>query len=238
MFAAARTRFDEAGILVLVPEAETVAICQDKAVFAHACAGAGIPTPRVVLSPSAADLPVFIRPRVGKGGIGARAVRRASELEAALDELGDTAFVQELVEAPEFTIDLFVDPRDGTPISCVVRERVLVIGGESHVGRTVRSDSLRDAALELAGAIGLTGHATIQAFRTADTTLLIEANPRYGGGAVLGFAAGADTADYAVRVAAGEALPARLDEHEVGLVMLRYTDADLFLHDEQLARAP
>jgi len=129
VFARARARFAECGVLVLVPTTGTVATCQDKSAFAAACSVAGLSTPRVVAAPAEKDLPLFLRPRLGKGSRGARVVRTGRELAAALDELGASAFSQELIEAPEFTIDLFADPRDGTPISCVPRERILVTHG-------------------------------------------------------------------------------------------------------------
>jgi len=236
VFAAARDRFAGHGILVLVPEPATVATCQDKLAFASACAAEGLSTPRVVTDPTDADLPLFIRPRIAKGGRGARAVRSGRDLAVALDELGASAFVQELIEAPEFTIDLFVDPRDRTPISCIPRERVLVVDGESKIGRTVRDDRLRDATLRLASALGLTGHVTVQAFRRGDEVLFIEVNPRYGGGASLGFAAGAPTPEFALRIAHGERVEPRLDAYETGLVMLRFTD-DRFTRDSELVGA-
>lgn len=236
VMAAARERAAAQGVTVLVPDVAAVAVCQDKAAFARACAAAGLATPRVVAAPTARDLPLFVRPRTGSGGHGARAVRSKTELDAALSELGPLAYAQALVEAPEYTVDLFVDPRDGTPVSCVPRERLMVIAGESYVGRTVRDDALRDAAIRLASALRLTGHVTVQAFRRGDEVLFIEVNPRYGGAAALGFAAGARTPEAAVRVAAGLPVEPRLDEYEIGLVMLRYTE-DQFLRASELLEA-
>jgi len=235
VFARARETFAGRGIMVLVPEPDVVEVCQDKATFATACAAAGLETPRVVTDPTTADLPLFIRPRIGKGGQGARAVRSVAALAAAREDLGASAFAQELVESPEFTVDLFVDPRDRTPISCVARERLLVVAGESYLARTVRDDRLRDDTVRLAAALRLTGHVTVQAFRRDDRTLFIEVNPRYGGGANLGFAAGMSTPEFALRIALGETVEARLDDHEVGLVMMRYTE-DRFARDEDLLR--
>jgi carbamoyl-phosphate synthase large subunit len=232
VFARARERFAAHGTAVLVSGTDAIAICQDKRRFASACAEAGLATPRVVESPTADDLPLFIRPRSGKGGAGARIVRSQTQLNAALDELGDQAFSQELIGAPEYTIDVFISSR-GEPITCVPRERILVIAGESYVGRTVRDERLGRATLQLLAAIGITGHATVQAFRRDEEILFIEVNPRYGGAAALGFAAGARTPETAVREAMGERLVPRLDDYEVGLVMLRHAD-DRFVRTADL----
>jgi carbamoyl-phosphate synthase large subunit len=222
-FAAARESFVAAGVLVLVSDPDAVETCQDKARFAIACAAAGLATPRVVETPTAADLPLFVRPLRGKGGHGARAVRTDMELAAALEELGRSALVQELVSAPEFTVDLFLDLA-GSPISCVPRQRLLVLAGESYVGRTVRDESLIHETIRLVTSIGLVGHVTVQAFRREDEVLFIEINPRYGGGATLGFAAGAQTPEWAVRLALGERITSHMDEYVPDLLMLRYTE--------------
>jgi len=227
VFAAARETFAAAGVHVLVNTPDAIDACQDKRRFAEVCLAAGIPVPRLVTDPGPADLPLFVKPRRGKGGRGAGVVHTRNELTSALETLGADAIVQELIDAPEFTIDLFADGT-GRTISIVPRRRVVVVGGESWVGRTVRDPLLRDLAAQLAGELGLVGHVTIQAFRRASEAVAIEVNPRYGGGAALGFAAGAPTPEYAVRLARGERVEARIDRYDDDLLMLRFTD-DLFL---------
>jgi carbamoyl-phosphate synthase large subunit len=74
---------------------------------------------------------------------------------------------------------------------------------------------------------------TIQAFRSADRIAFIEINPRYGGAANLGFAAGARTPEYAIRLSRGERLKPQLGEYEIGLVMLRAGE-DRFVHEGDL----
>jgi len=98
------------------------------------------------------------------------------------------------------------------------------VNGESVVSRTVRDEDLADVAIRACRALRLIGHLTVQAFRTGDRIVLIEVNPRYGGAANLGFAAGAPTPEYAIRLSRGESLEPRLGQYEAGLVMLRFAD--------------
>lgn len=237
ILARARERFAAAGTVVLVSSPDAVDTCRDKSRFIAAVRDAGLETPAVYADPVAVRYPAFVKPRWGKGGRGATKVSDASELAAALEAieaLGDDALIQAFVDAPEFTVDIFVD-LDGRPISCVPRERIAVVAGESVVGRTVRDPDLTAAALRLCGAIGLVGHLTVQAFRTPARISFIEINPRYGGAANLGFEAGAPTPEYAIRAARGEHLEPRLDAYEVGLLMFRHS-ADLFVRDADLIR--
>jgi carbamoyl-phosphate synthase large subunit len=236
ILAGARERFAAEGTLVLVSPPDAIDACRDKARFATAVREAGLLTP-VVVDPAttAVAYPAFVKPRWGKGGRGAVRVDDARELGLALEaiaDLGDEPVIQAYVDAPEYTIDVFID-LDGRPISCVPRERVAVMAGESVVGRTVRDPDLSADSVRLCSSLGLVGHLTVQAFRTADGPRFIEINPRYGGAANLGFEAGAPTPEFAVRMARGERLEPRLDAYEVGLVMLRHSD-DLFVREAEL----
>jgi carbamoyl-phosphate synthase large subunit len=232
ILAAARADLADDGSLVLVSSPEAVATCRDKRRFAAAVALAGLDAPRTYDDALTAPLPAFVKPRSGKGGRGATAVADRDELVAAIAAAGPDALVQELVVAPEYTVDLFLD-LGGVPISAVPRERVLIVDGESVVSRTVRDPELVSASIRLATAIGLVGHVTIQAFRSPERIAFVEINPRYGGAANLGFAAGAPTPEYAVRLARGERLEAHLGQHQAGLVMLRASD-DRFVREADL----
>jgi carbamoyl-phosphate synthase large subunit len=232
ILAAGRPALADDGVLVLVSAPGAIATCRDKRRFAAAVSAAGLDAPRTFDDALTAPLPAFVKPRFGKGGRGATAVADRDQLLAALEVAGPDSVVQELVVAPEYTVDLFLD-LEGVPISAVPRERVLVVDGESVVSRTVRDPDLVSASVRLASAIGLIGHVTIQAFRSPERIAFIEINPRYGGAANLGFAAGAPTPEYAVRLARGERLEPRLGEHEAGLVMLRASD-DRFVRETDL----
>lgn len=232
VLAQARDRFAAAGTAVLVASLDAVETCRDKQAFVAAVTAAGLAVPVVYPDPTAARFPAFVKPRSGKGGLGAAKAADASELAAAIATIGGDVLIQAFVEAPEFTIDVFLD-FDGRPISCVPRERISVVAGESVVGRTVRDAALSDAAIRLCVAIGLVGHVTVQAFRNATEISFIEINPRYGGAANLGFAAGAPTPEFAIRAARGEHLEPRLDDYEAGLYLFRHS-ADLFVREADL----
>jgi carbamoyl-phosphate synthase large subunit len=232
VFAAHRDAFRDAGVLVMVASPATIARCQDKAAFHDFCVAHGFAVPRM-LDRAAAWTPAgaFLRPRTGKGGAGAMKVTSRAELDAAVERTPD-ALVQEVIDAPEYTIDLFAD-FDGRLISIVPRERVRIVAGESYVSRTARIPALIDAAARLAAALGLVGHNTVQCFFDGTSPTFIEVNPRYGGAAQLGFAAGACTPRFLVRLAAGKRVEPRVGEFEDGLVMLRFTD-DVFLREAAL----
>ncbi|MFT3829179.1 MAG: ATP-grasp domain-containing protein [Opitutaceae bacterium] len=231
LLAAAAERFLRAGVRVAVSPAEAVALCVDKRRFVDFCCAHEFGTPAEFADPAQMRFPCFVKPRRGQAGRGAERIETAEALaKRGFDP--EREILQEFVDAPEFTVDVFID-WDGRLISAVPRERVRVAEGESVVGRTVRDEVLADAAGRLALALGLRGHATVQAFRRGEQVLFIEVNPRFGGGASLGFAAGCPTPEWLVRLERGERIEPRVGQHETGLWMFRHT-ADLFRREGEV----
>jgi carbamoyl-phosphate synthase large subunit len=218
-FAARHEKLAAAGVTVMVAAPAVIAVCQDKLAFADACVANGFSVAEVLRDPARARFPLFARPRRGAGGEGAARIEDAGAL-ARLSPFGDF-IVQTFMDAPEYTIDLFSD-FDGRVLTVVPRRRLRVAAGESVVGVTVEAPALIARAAALAGALGLVGHNTLQCFWDGGEPRWIEVNPRFGGGAALGFAAGADTPSLLVRLAAGETLAPRIGAYERGLYLFRY----------------
>jgi len=231
VFAVARPRFEQAGIVVAVPDSDVVETCQDKIAFHDFCMSHGLPVPRR-FDIRAPEFPAFVKPRRGKGGEGTGVVRNAAELDARYAQASGDVIIQELIDAPEYTVDLLAD-LDGDVVSVVPRERVRIVAGESYVSRIDMRVDMIGEVRRLAAATRFRGHTTIQCFVTSRGVEFIEVNPRFGGAAALGWAAGAPTPEYLVRLARGEMV--RHDPASVrdGLLMLRFTE-DLYLMPGQL----
>ena len=233
-FAKHKGKFASVGTVIMVAEQATVRICQDKKLFIQFCQENGFATPRCYELEDLSDrikFPLFIKPRHGKGGQHTIRVDSIKGLELAIKEIPD-AIVQEFIQAPEYTIDLFAD-FSGRVISVVPRERVRTFGGESFVGKTISNPKLIREAIRLDNKLRLIGHNTVQCFLDGDTVKFIEVNPRFGGGAHLGFAAGAPTPLFLVQLLKGKTLEPQIGEYKDNYVMLRYTE-DLFLEMDSL----
>ncbi|MBF0458390.1 MAG: ATP-grasp domain-containing protein [Nitrospirae bacterium] len=232
VFAAAKERFCSIGTTVMAAPPETIAICQDKRLFVNYCLFQGIGIPRCYdISPEGVALdrisyPAFLKPRFGKGSAGTVRVDNEDALKYLLKCEPD-AIVQEYVRADEYTIDVFADFTRQV-ISVVPRLRAGVFGGESFIGKTVNNPLLTAAAVRLSEMLGLVGHNTVQCFLDDGNVKFIEVNPRYGGGASLGIAAGADTPSFLIKLLKGEKLNPVIGQFKDGLYMLRYTD-DMYL---------
>ena len=233
-FARARQKLQSIGTTVMVPGLNTVEICQDKRLFIEFCLKHGFRTPETYeTTKENFKFPVFVKERFGKGSKWAFLAESKSDLDYLLQRLKEP-IIQEYIEAPEYTVDLFAD-FSSRVLSVVPRERLLVFGGESFVGKTCKNWDIIQEATRLAQSLGLVGHNTIQCFWHQGQVKFIEVNPRYGGGANLGFAAGAFTPRMLVRLILGKEVKPTIGEFKDKLYMLRYTE-DLFLTEQEVGR--
>lgn len=234
LFAKHKEEFAALDIFVMVPEPDVVNLCQDKKAFIEFCRKNGFLTPRSY-DPSTdftdADLPLFVKPRFGRGSHGIIKVSSKKEIDIALEKNRE-AIVQEFIDTDEYTIDLFTDFKSRV-ISAVPRQRIVVFGGESFVTKIFKHKKLIKAASLLATKLGLIGHNTIQAFFDGEVVKFIEVNPRYGGAANIGFYAGVLTPVFLIRLLNGIKVDPILGDFKDDLVMLRYTD-DIFIDDSSM----
>jgi carbamoyl-phosphate synthase large subunit len=235
IFAENKEKFNEIGVAVMVSNAKTVEICSDKLKFAEFCKENNISVPKIYnieeVKNGKISFPLFINDRFGKGSKKAFKVSNKKELNLYLNVIRNP-IVQEYIDAKEYTIDLFSDFQ-GNVISVVPRERIYTFGGESFVGKTYKNEKLMKSAIDLAQKLKLIGHNTIQCFFDGKEVKFIEVNPRYGGGASLGFAAGANTPLYLIQLIKGKKVKSKVGKFKDGLIMLRYTD-DIFIKKKNL----
>lgn len=235
IFAKSKERFSKIGTQVMVADEEIVRICQDKKQFIRFCQKNQFATPKSYDKTDFKKLkfPVFVKPCFGKGGRHAARVDSRKELDIVLKNIPDP-IIQEYVRAPEYTVDLFAD-FSGKIISVIPRERVYVLSGESVISKTSKNPVLIEESIRMANTLHLVGHNTIQCFLDKGMVKFIEINPRFGGAANLGFAAGAMTPLFMIKLLKGETLQPRIGDFKDNYVMMRYTE-DLFVSQDELSR--
>lgn len=204
LFGAARSRFQAQGTYVAASDALAARICNDKYLTcqylaAHAVPAAAAWVPETL--PADLSLPVFVKPRHGRGSVGAFAAADARELAFFLGYV-DQPVVQTYLEGPEFTIDVLCG-FDGTVLSVVPRERVVIRAGTTDRGRTSGDRALIELGARCARALRLVGAANVQCRVVDGRPVVFEVNPRFSGGIPLTIAAGADFPRMLVELALG-----------------------------------
>jgi carbamoyl-phosphate synthase large subunit len=236
--AAARPRFAAVGAALGCSPADTAALCNDKYATCTHLTAHGVEAAQSWLPDTMPDgLPevLFIKPRRGRGSVGAHLIRNRREREFFLDYVADPV-VQEFLQAPEYTIDMLCG-WDGSPLAVVPRERTVIRSGVSDRGRTVRDSRLEALALEVAATMTFHGPVNIQCRMRGDTPVVFEINPRFSGGISLTIAAGADFAGMLVRMAAGAPVPPRLGAYRDDFWMTKH-DTAIFLPAKRVQLLP
>lgn len=174
-------------------------------------------------------MPVIAKPR--KGG-SSRGIQVFHNMEDFM-HLNDikSYLVQEFIENfKEYTVDCYISAK-GEIMTTVPRERLEIMGGESNRTRTCHNEILENLSREVIEKFSLRGPVNIQFLHDldADRYLLMEVNPRLGGGVVCSIFAGAPITDYIIKEALGIELKPCLDWAS-GTLMARYFKEAIFFN--------
>jgi carbamoyl-phosphate synthase large subunit len=234
LFAMARGMFARRGIRVAVSSPETAALCNDKlATCTHlrtrgVAAAATFPASAI---PADVELPLFVKPRIGRGGVGAFRAASTRELGFFAEYVAD-AVIQEYLDGPEFTIDVLCD-FDGRVLSVVPRERVVIRAGVIDRGRTSADPALIHLALACAAAVPFAGAINIQCRVVNGRPVIFEINPRFSGGISLTIAAGADFPRMLVDLVSGRPVEPAIGAFTRDFWMTSY-EASIFLDQDRV----
>jgi carbamoyl-phosphate synthase large subunit len=223
LFARAVDRFEQQGIRVAVSPPTTTETCNDKFGTWRTLSAAGLPVAPTYLPeglPATPAFPLFIKPRFGRGSVGAFPVRDERELAFFLSYV-DTPVLQPYLAGPEFTIDLLCD-FNGRALSVVPRERVVIRSGVVDRGRTVKDAALIELGVACAREMRCIGALNIQCRVVDGQPVIFEINPRFSGGIPLTIAAGADFPRLLVDLARGRSVEPAIGRFRDELWMTSY----------------
>jgi len=227
-----RPAFEELGCRVLISAPKVIDLCQDKRRTCRFLESHGFATPRTQTLREALArrqrYPLFLKPWDGAAARGNVIVRNRRELEVCGRRL-KRCLVQEFVDGPEFTCDVYVD--SAMQVRCVVpRRRLEVRGGEVSKSRVVKDRAMMELTGRLVEALGAgPGVITVQLIQDRrGRDVFIEINPRFGGGVPLSIRAGADFPAWILAEHLGRRPRIRHDGFRDGLTMLRY-DAEVWV---------
>ncbi len=234
LFGAAAARFAARGVRVAVSPETTSIVCNDKYETCRRLRAAGVAAAESFLPaevPADPPLPLFIKPRGGRGSIGAFRARTAEEL-AFFSQYVEDPVIQEFLDGPEYTIDLLCD-FDGRPLAAVPRQRVVIRAGVIDRGRTVLDPALIDLALDCARVLRFHGPVNVQCRTVDGRPTVFEINPRFSGGIPLTIAAGADFPRLLLELTLGRRVDPVIGRFQHDLWMTNY-ESSLFLSADRI----
>jgi carbamoyl-phosphate synthase large subunit len=224
-----KQEFQAIGCEPMIGSPEAVLACRDKLQTVKFLRQAGLKFIRALTLEEFRRepfFPCFIKPVRGSASVGIGILHSEAELKAHLSAFGEKMIIQDYVPGSEFTLDIF-RTRDGQ-VPCVVpRQRLSIRAGEVEKGLTVSDPALIEDGVKLGKAMeGAWGVFNAQCRRNAKgESFFFEINLRFGGGAPLSVAAGADLPRYVLEERLGLPVSAKLGKFKPNLLMLRYDDA-------------
>ena len=231
LFGEASDRFAKHGIQVAVSAASISALCDDKHQTCRTLRDSGVAAAQSWLPselPFNPTFPLFVKPRHGRGGVGAYPIRNARELAFFLDYVSNP-IVQSYLDGPEFTIDVLCD-YGSRVLSVVPRRRDVIRAGVIDRGCTAKDSALIDLALQCAEAIPFRGAINIQCRIVDGTPVVFEINPRFSGGIPLTIESGANFPRMLVDLMNGRNVKPSIGAFRDQLWMTNY-EASIFLED-------
>lgn len=225
---AARCKEKMPDLFVPVSDPDTAVLMFDKILAAAAFREAGVPIPTTYKIIDA-EMPVIAKPRFGSASRGIHIFEDIDDL-MHLKDISDYLLQEYISDKREYTVDCYV-AADGEIMVTVPRERLEVMGGEVTRTITTRLPQLESMTRDIIAKFQLRGPVTLQFLYDIrrDRYLLMEVNPRLGGGVVCSIYAGAPIPDYILSEALG--IPLRpCDDWIDGTLMARYQKETIFFN--------
>lgn len=194
-----RARFEEIGVEVLAPYAETAELCFDKFKMYQYLTSHGVPTPdtwgnyasaMAAVENGSLAFPVFVKPRTGSGSVGARKVQNADTLKA-LCEADPSLIIQRLM-CGDLDADVYIDTISHKAVSAFSKRKLETkIGGASKT-ISFKDEKLFDFIRRITELLKFNGPVDMDFFYQDGTYYLSEVNPRFGGAYLHAYGAGVD----------------------------------------------
>lgn len=190
-------------VFVPVSPSEIATAMYDKAEAARMFKSHSLPIPSDY-TVKECQFPIIVKPRFGSASKGIKVIDNSTEL-AKLTNPGDYLLQEYISNREEYTVDCYVS-QSGEPIYIVPRLRIDVVGGEVAQTRTCRNEDLIAMSQEVIRSIPFRGPITIQYLHDLSNNryLLMEINPRLGGGVVCSVHAGAPLAQLIINESIGQ----------------------------------
>ncbi|MDE6072170.1 MAG: ATP-grasp domain-containing protein [Muribaculaceae bacterium] len=213
---------------VFVPVADfaTTSRMFDKSEAARLFKEAGFPIPRTYTVIDN-EMPAIVKPRKGGSSRGIKIFHDVEDL-MLLQDL-DKYVIQEYIEHNrEYSVDCYISA-SGEILATVPRERLEIMGGEVTRTKTCRNPHLIEMSRKVIEHFKLTGPVTIQFLHDLDRDryLLMEVNPRLGGGVICSIYAGAPIPDYIIEEALSKPVTPTTQWVD-GVLMARYQSEAMF----------
>lgn len=229
-----RNAFEKMGIKVLAPFMETAEICFDKYVMFKFLQEKGINTVQTyseidnfykAYKNKEIDFPVFVKPRVGSGSVGARKIDNIEELKTAINS-DPSLIIQEFMDnAIDIDVDIYVDMITKEPVSLFSKRKLETKIGGANKTISFKDKKLLEFVLDSLKYFEFYGAIDMDLWYRDGKYYLSEVNPRFGGAYIHAYGAGVDFIKLIENNVKGIKNEPLFNNYEEDIVMMMYDSA-------------
>lgn len=221
-------KFRDNGVMAVISPAKTIDTAFDK-YNTYLCARqAGIETPITVTSIEEAlelisagklSWPVMVKPRKGSASMFTYSCRNEGEMKLAFNHC-PSPVIQQFAHGEEYGFDIFCDG-NFKPISVFCKKKIAMRAGETDKAVSVNDKKLIDLGVKIAQAFPAFGPVDVDVKMFKNVPMLLEVNPRFGGGYPCSHLCGADFPAKLIAICKGHELTPDIGNYKAGIYMFK-----------------
>jgi len=225
--------FDSRGINLLTPSNDSAKICLDKFEFFKYVDNHNLNTILTYdnisvfkngFNKNEISFPVFVKPRTGRGSVGAEKILDIESLETVL-KTDDSLIIQEFIDGIDIDVDVYVDTISHKVVSMFAKEKLQKgIGGASQT-KSYKDNSLFEFIKETVNIFEFNGPVNIDVFLKDGKYYLTEINPRLGATYIHSIGAGVNFIPFMQKNYQGEINNEESPNYIQNSIMLTYNSA-------------
>lgn len=229
IIAAAKTDINQSRIFTLLPDIETIQLCNDKNKMNEVAAQLDILIPSKI-EHSAPVFPLFAKPNHSSGSKGTIKIVDRITFDYYLQQHPNWLY-QDFIDGKEYTVDILCN-QEHELIVASARTRLMTKDGQSIKGKIEEHPYLIKLCRNICREIKMVGPCNIQFIESAGEIFFIECNPRYAsGGLMLTTYGGANIPWLALQLMKGKSLPFIPTRSDI--IMLRYWE-EIIVDEEDI----
>lgn len=222
-----KNKFLKEEINAIVSNQKVIDICYDKYKTFLFLKENNFLTPRTFISILGAKkaleagdvrFPLLIKPRKGSASVGIQKVESEQELQNVFSSARD--IIQEYVIGDEYGVDFF-NNAEKIPVAIFAKKKLVMRSGETDKAISVYDKNLIKLIERLAIKMGPYGPMDADLFKRGDDYLIMEINPRFGGGYPLSHALGANFPNMVVSLINKDKLKPSYREYPNNVLMMK-----------------
>jgi carbamoyl-phosphate synthase large subunit len=223
-----KNKFIEKGIQLIVSDRKVVDLCYDKYKTFLFLKENKFPFPKTFISlnevlmeikSKTIKFPLLIKPRKGSSGLGIKEVFNIEELKNGFNKK-ENLIIQEFIQGDQYGIDVFSNS-SLLPVSIFAKKVIRIRAGVADKEVTVYDAKMIDYIRNLIEKLELHGPGDIDLIKRKNEYVVLEINPRFGGGYPIAHVVGANFPKKIIRLINGDLLEADFRRYPDNIVMMK-----------------